>query len=319
MVEMVEMVQRSTENKCNFFFEHDTNTFLISNANEMRKLFLTLICCLSALLLSASSDTMRYLSPKDTVFVTANELGQKFLAHPMEKGQTIYSLARFYGLKPDAVFSFNPDLPTNGDFTVGQQVRIPIPDSAIVKFWKEATPSDNYAPVYYVVKQGDTFYRIANVYFKLPLDTLLHRNNLTNTSLSSGQSLHIGWLSVKGIADTLQLTNTNPLGMKMADLKGRFEALKALKKERFHNGAAYWQREKKGNNDYFALHRLAPVGSVIEITNPMKKKTVYAKVLAPIPDRAYGDDIVVVLSPTLAKLLDAKDAKFFVEIKYFTN
>ena len=53
------------------------------------------------------------------------------------------------------------------------------------------------------------------------------------------------------------------------------------------------------------------------LTNPLKKKTVYAKVIARIPDQAYGDDIVVVLSPSVAKLLGAKDPKFFVELKYF--
>ena len=44
---------------------------------------------------------------------------------------------------------------------------------------------------------------------------------------------------------------------------------------------------------------------------------IYAKVIAPIPDRAYGDDIIVVLSPTIAKMLAARDPKFYVELEYF--
>ena len=102
----------------------------------------------------------------------------------------------------------------------------------------------------------------------------------------------------------------------MQQLQLRYESTKTYKKEYFQNGAAYWQREREMGSDFYALHRLAPVGSIIQITNPMKKKTLYAKVIAPIPDRAYGDDIIVVLSPSVAKLLGAKDPKFFVEIRY---
>jgi len=283
----------------------------------MRKLTLTLTGVLLFLHLSATGDSLRYLTPKDTVFLTAHDYGHKIFEHKMEKGQTFFSLARFYGLKLDALFAFNPELSPDGNFAEGQLVRIPIPDSAIVQSWGDAAPRHLFAPVFYVVKHGDTFYHIAKNYFKIPLDTLKNRNKLASTLLFTGQHLHVGWLPLDGIPDSLQLANTNPMGARMMELKARYDALKTGKTAQFQNGAAYWQREKKGKNDYYALHRYAPVGSVVEITNPMKKKTVYAKVLAPIPDRAYGDDIVVVLSPSLAKLLDARDAKFFVEVRYF--
>lgn len=283
----------------------------------MRKLFLTLSGCICFFSLAATGDSLSYLTPKDTVFLSVSEFGRKLFEHTMVKGQTVYSLSRFYGLKPETLYAYNPAMEQDGYFELGQPVSIPIPDSAIVKSSQVAWPRKNYAPVFYVVKPGDTFYRIANQFFQIPIDTLLSRNYLKSTTLFTGQRIHVGWLSVKGIPESLQLANAHPMGVKMQELKGRYEMMKSFKKEEFHNGAAYWQREKKGRNDFYALHRFAPVGSVIEITNPMKKKTIYAKVLAPIPDRAYGDDIVVVLSPSLAKLLDARDAKFFVEIRYF--
>ncbi|MBI5916867.1 MAG: hypothetical protein HY842_15950, partial [Bacteroidetes bacterium] len=116
-----------------------------------------------------------------------------------------------------------------------------------------------------------------------------------------------------------QSANRNPYGLKMQKLQMTFEQENGTKKPQFQKGAAYWQREKKGKHDCYALHRLAPVGSVIQITNPLRRKTVYAEVIAPIPDQAYGDDIIVVLSPTIAKLLGARDPKFFVEVRYFGN
>ena len=283
----------------------------------MRKLLLSLSGIFLFLHLSATGDSLRYLTPKDTVFLKVDDFGNKYFSHAMEKGQTFFSLSRFYGLKLDALYAFNPDMEQDGDFSPGDKVNIPIPDSAIVKSWAEALPKQNFAPVYYVVKHGDTFYRIAKNMFQIPLDTLKNRNRLEKTVLSTGQLIQVGWLSLNGIPDSLQLANTNPLSAKMQQLQLQFEAAKARKSPKFQNGAAYWQREKKAGNDYYVLHRTAPVGSIIQITNPMKKRTMYAKVIAPIPDRAYGDDIIVVLSPAIARLLGAKDPKFFVEIRHF--
>ncbi|MFM9948035.1 MAG: peptidoglycan-binding protein, partial [Saprospiraceae bacterium] len=56
--------------------------------------------------------------------------------------------------------------------------------------------------------------------------------------------------------------------------------------------------------------------SIVSVTNPMSKRTVHAKVVGRIPDSAYGDDIIIVLSPLAAKMLNARDPRFFVRVKY---
>lgn len=291
---------------------------LMTNDEFMRKLFLTLSCVtLSISATFATGDSLRYLTPKDTIFLQADDFGNKIFTHRMEKGQTLYSLARFYGLKLESLLAFNPSLSRNGQFSLHQPVNIPIPDSALLKVWEKGFPKAGYVPVRYVVKHGDTFYRIAKHMFNIPLDTLKRWNGLDKTILFTGMQLHVGFLSLDGIPDSLQLRNANPFGAKMMQLQMEFDQRSSGGKPKFHSGAAYWQREKEGKTDVYALHRTAPVGSVIQVYNPMKKKTIYAKVIAPIPDRAYGDDIIVVLSPSLAKLLGAKDARFYVEVRYF--
>lgn len=283
----------------------------------MRKLLLTLTGIALFMHLYATGDSLRYLTPKDTVFLKVDDYGNKIFGHRMEKGQTFFSLARFYGLRLDALYAYNVELDPAGNFSPGQEVNIPIPDLAILKSWQHAWPRQQFAPVFYRVKHGDTFFHIARHLFQIHQDTLRIRNRLENTVLSIGQLIQVGWLSVNGIPDSLQVANKNPLGAKLQQLQLQFEAIKVRRQPVFQNGAAYWQREKQAGNDYYALHRTAPVGSVIQITNPMKNRTVYAKVIAPIPDRAYTDDIIVVLSPAIAKLLGAKDPKFFVELRHF--
>ena len=74
--------------------------------------------------------------------------------------------------------------------------------------------------------------------------------------------------------------------------------------------------EEKNDTDLYALHRYAPVNSVIAVTNPMKKRTVYVKVIGRMPDTVYSDNIIVVVSSTAASMLGAKDAKFYVQVRY---
>ncbi|HFA48447.1 MAG TPA: LysM peptidoglycan-binding domain-containing protein [Bacteroidetes bacterium] len=284
----------------------------------MRKLLNSLVfLVLFSISAGATGDSLSYLTPKDTIFLKVDDFGNKIFCHQMEKGQTLYSLARFYGLKVNALLAYNSHVNPEIGFVPGTPVNIPIPDSAFIKTWEHGYPKAGFVPVVYVVKHGDTFYRIAKHYFNIPLDTLQFWNGLKETKMYTGMKLHVGFMPLDGIPDSLQRANYNPIGTKMQQLQWKFEQRKSIDAPSFQNGAAYWQREKRGRSDYYCLHRTAPVGSVIQIKNPMRHKTVYAKVLAPIPDRAYGDDIIVVLSPTIAKLLGARDPKFYVELKYF--
>ena len=284
----------------------------------MRKLLFSLLLTLSSIcFVKATGDSLYYLTPKDTIFLKVDNFGTKIFTHKLEQGQTLFSLSKFYGLKLTSLLAYNPDIDMTQSISKGIYVNIPIPDSAIVKTWEYGFPKAGFVPVCYVVKHGDNFYRIAKHFFNIPLDTLQKWNGLESTMMFTGMQLHVGYMSMDGIPDSLQLANTNPFGAKMQQMQNQFEYQQAYDQPNFQNGAAYWQREKKGNADYYCLHRKAPVGSVVQIKNPMKKKTVYAKVIAPIPDRAYGDDIIIILSPTIAKLLEARDPKFYVEVNYF--
>ena len=48
----------------------------------------------------------------------------------------------------------------------------------------------------------------------------------------------------------------------------------------------------------------------------MSNRTVYAKVIARVPD-GYERNVEVILSPEAARKIGALDPKFFVKVKYF--
>lgn len=263
----------------------------------------------------ATGDSLHYLTPKDTIFLSLGNYEEKIFEHVLEKKQTLFSLARFYGMKVADLYFYNPEL-KDGSYDVGQKVKIVIPNRAIIRY-KPAnyTPFD-YVPVCYVVKQGDTFYSIAKRYFKLPLNYLAARNQMENTALKPNQKVQVGWMSIYGIPDSLRQFRGGPLWKKSYQLRQAYEEKSFQKKERLEKGAAFWNREKKGGSDLYALHRRAPVNSTISVSNPMSGRTVFVKVVGRIPNRAYGNEVKVVVSPAVAKMLGAKDPRFFVEVKY---
>ena len=264
---------------------------------------------------AATGDSLHFLTPRDTIVLNIDNQGEKSFYHTLEPQQTLFSLARFYGLHLDDVYYYNPHL--QDGYEPGQQVKIPLPNKAIRRSWSANYNPKSWVPLMYQVKKGDTFYGIAQRHFKLPVDTICARNHLApNAQLKIGQNLHVGWISINGIPDSLRSKHISPLWRKSSLNRRQFVSQSNSKKMQQQNGAAYWNREEKGDDKLYALHREAKIGSVLAVTNPMFSRTVYVKVIGRIQDRAHGEDVKVVISPTVAKMLGAVDPKFYVAVKY---
>lgn len=264
---------------------------------------------------ATTGDSLFFLIPEDTIVLNIDRYGEKSFYHTLEPKQTLFSLARFYGLRLDDIYFYNPHLKKS--YEPGQKVRIPIPNKAIRRFWSPSYNATEWIPLWYQVKRGDTFYGISQRHFKLPMDTMFVRNDLpADAALKIGQILKVGWISVYGVPDSLRSRHTSPLWRKSSLFRQDYVRQSNRKKEHKENGAAYWNREEKSANKLYALHREAKVGSVIAVSNPMYNRTVYVKVIGRIQDRAHGQDVKVVVSPTVAKMLGAVDPKFYVAVKY---
>ncbi|RMF29244.1 MAG: LysM peptidoglycan-binding domain-containing protein [Bacteroidetes bacterium] len=284
----------------------------------MRKLLpLILNLFLLAPSLSATGDSLEYLTPKDTVFIQVNAFGEKYFRHVLAPGQTLFSLAKFYGMTLGEVFALNPGL-TADTYAPGDSVAIPIPNRAILRYPPEDYSPFDYVPVCYVVQPGDTFYRICKQYFRMPLRDLARRNRLLSATIAPGQILHVGWMSRYGIPDSYRLPG-GPLWQRSNQLRRAYAAQGLTKKEFLQKGAAWWDQSKPAGSDLYALHDEAPRNSIIEVRNPNltgPQHPVYLRVIGPIPDHAFSQKPAVVISHAAAKLLNASEARFFVEVRY---
>ncbi len=264
----------------------------------------------------ATGDSTRYLTRQDTVFLSIDAMGEKIFEHKIERKQTLFSLAQFYGLSVEELYFYNPELKEKS-VSPGKAVLVPIPNRAIIRYKDQHFKIWKYAPVYYVVKKGDTMFRIAKVHFRMPVDSIMQRNGLQSETLKVGQCLQVGWISLDGVPEDMRSESGNPLSRKNGALYKLYVREQGDRKVKEHQGVAYWQKDSKEDSDLYALHRDARINSIIAVTNPMNKGTIYVKVIGRIPATAYGDEVAVVLSPLAAKALGARDPRFFVKVKYY--
>lgn len=261
-----------------------------------------------------TGDSLRYLTPQDTIFLKTGLYGQKIFVHVMEPNQTLYSLSKFYGLTLDELYIYNPQC-EGGKYGTGSRIQIPIPNRSIIRFRPKDYSLDKYIPLYYVISKGETMYHIANRVFKLPIDTIMDRNYLIDPTLSIGQKIRIGWMSIKGIEKGQKAFKGHPLWMKSYAYRTKFNLQKRSRRAYRSKGPAVYISGTKSTSDLFVMHKYAPIGSIVEITNPMKRKTVYAKVIAKTPG-TYDANIEIVVSPRVGKMLGARDKKFYVKTRY---
>ena len=143
----------------------------------------------------------------------------------------------------------------------------------------------------------------------------MDRNHLETPTLSIGQTLWVGWMSIHGVPDDYRQFRGHPLWKKSYELRTKYLVQKRKRREYGRKGPAVLIKGAKSSSDLIVMHRYARIGSIIAVTNPMKRRTVYAKVVAKMP-ATYASNIEVVVSPQVGKLLGAIDEKFFVKVKY---
>jgi len=293
------------------------------------KFFSTLTFLLLPLLIFANSqgDSLNYLTAQDSVFLTVDENNQKIIEHRLEKKQTMYSLAKFYGLEVIELYYYNEELEKMNEIPVGTDIRIPIPNKAIKRYKTKNFDETKHASLYYRVSKGDNLYHIAKRMFRMPIEDVQERNNIEGNNISPGQLLHVGWISTEGLLREDRKVKPIPPEWQSSQINGMaYMQAKGIKSERGERGVAAWNKKSKVTTKSFALHRSAPINSVMKVTNPMTKRTtnpmtkrtIYIKVTGrPSSKKYYGSNVIVVLSTKAAKMLGARDSRFHVNINYF--
>lgn len=121
-----------------------------------------------------SSDN---LSIGQTLRIPGKEQSDEYELYTIQEGDSLYTVANKFNISINDLIDFNA-LPTT-ILTVGETIKIP-------KSNADGVIKENV----YVVKPGDTLYRIANIY-GVPISDLITANNLSSNILTIGQEIII--------------------------------------------------------------------------------------------------------------------------------
>jgi len=251
------------------------------------------------------------LDPSDTLLMTI-DAGKKIILHPIKPKHTLFSISRYYHLDLEELFTMNPEFRDDPTLRIGATVKIPIPNMAIKRYKGNGFVASKNVPIYYVVQPGDNLYQISKRYFEMPVDSMAKRNRLRDNNIRPGQRLLVGWMGIEGIhADWRPVRPATESDA----LKARFKEHQKNKNEVSSQGVCFWPKDSKEKGSLYALHRDAAIGTIIQVSNPMNNRVVFAKVIGRIPD-SFERNVEVVLSPDAAQKLGARDPRFFVKTTY---
>ncbi len=215
----------------------------------------------------------------------------------------------------------------------GTELYIPMEVNKNYRSSREAVGIDHQQEIYYRVREKDDIGLIALLANATKQDLVLW-NNLRGNRLAEGQPLFIGWIKIIP-KDSINLQNGIAYPSKRPratttttdTTKHAFGELDSLYNVQTKNGTNVISEkgtavffEKAGNNKiFYAFHSTSQPGTVIKVFNPGTGKTIYAKVLARMPDTKLYANSVIGICSAAKEALGVVDSKAWCELTYSPN
>lgn len=297
---------------------------LLFELNTYKKVVILSISMLSIQQVEAKNITsLRVNAVPDSVGTEVIN-GEEFVLFKIEKGDNYYQLSKKYKTTVGQLTQING----NGTLSLGQIVKVPTgrkPAPPVNKNTGNTAQQNPRNPqqgfTEYIVGEKETLYAISKR-FSITVEDIKKANNLKNNIISGGMKLMIPnqplpperpkLVEPKGI-EIIAPDSTNDDDKEENQISTNRYGIR----EKSERGIGVWidGLSTQGTSN-LALHKSAPVGTILKITNPMTKSVTYAKVVGKFNDNAENQNAIVVLSKSAAASIGALDKRFQVEIAY---
>lgn len=271
----------------------------------------------------------RYGTSVDTIvgnnLITGNSLvvgsvlripWQYGITHVITAGETLYSLSKLYKVSVEHIKSVN-DLASN-ELEVGMNLNILSGKQAVNGITSELSPTSH------IVGFNETLYSISKKYL-VNLEDLKNWNNLESNNVRVGDTLTIEdirddrLISTNPPAETQQTVVDDPRILVTNPETSSSEKLASKSKEAApvkENGMAAVIDGNSDTKKYLALHRTAPIGTIMRVRNEMTNLSVFVRVVGKLPNTGANNNVLLRLSQAAQEALGALDGKFRVEVSY---
>jgi LysM repeat protein len=281
---------------------------------------------------------------KTTVSRTSNSN-----THKVEPKETMFSISKAYNVTIDELKQWN-NL-TDNSLSVGQELIIkkdkPSQNTAANTTIKSSTSTEVAkipANGMHTVEAKETLYSIAR-HYNIAVQQIRDWNKLESDELKVGQTISVSApksqvavtepkvvkeipkevpkqtttpaeTAKPPVENTTATTTTTPAPKTASQTIKISEAVKNSD-EIMESGVAELIDGTEGNRKYLALHRTAPVGTILKVRNEMNNREVFVRVMGKLPDTALTDKLVIRISKSAYDRLGAMDPRFRVEVTYY--
>lgn len=187
-------------------------------------------------------------------------------------------------------------------------------------------------PVYHTVKPGETLFGISKKYSANAAE-IRKWNKLKGNGIKAGQKLIVGYSKKKSAAieNKVEKKKVVPPQKPVKEIppplaKPVYQEKKKEKivepeavpmKDISEEGIASWIDDEDVNTGkYYALHRTAPTGTIVKVSNTANQKSVYVKVVGKIPAREEFSVLIIQISKGASDKLEVIEARFNSVLNY---
>jgi LysM repeat protein len=264
--------------------------------------------------------------------------------HTVAAKETMFSISKTYGVSIEEIKQWN-NL-TDNALSIGQQLIIKKPTSSI---GVQPPPAVSSKKGVHIVAAKETMFSISKQY-GITLQQLKDWNRLEGNDISIGQELLIAPPNAEQTKQptTVAQTTTPQSNSTPSVAQSTPPVVTETKKEVpasqpststtktepapqtvrisesvknsdevLQTGLAELIEGTAGNRKYLALHRTAPVGTIMKVRNEMNNREVFVRVMGKLPDTALTDKLVIKISKSAYDRLGAIDPRFRVEVTYY--
>lgn len=267
--------------------------------------------------------------------------------HIVTTSETLYSISREYSVTVDQLKEWN-NLTTDA-ISLGDRLLVAAPEaktaSAVrasantaASTGQPANSLDYAGKIIHTVQSKETLYSISRL-FDTTEEKIKEWNNLSTSNLAVGQKLIVGVnKGIPGRVGEERLIrdesrteeaadyqyNRNPVSISQIGDPSQTELKDATAdnsnstgvRKMTELGMAMVINDSVNTKKYLALHRTAPIGTIMQVHNEMNNLSVFVRVVGVLPPTGENDKVLIKLSQKAFEKLGAYDDKFPVRLTY---